>query len=161
MNKQTIVLLFIVIFYSLSTSSCADSKLNDPIQIADEYVNRQILIRAPAYANKFSTKDVVILELKYNSTNEIVFPNNYGVRIFEETSNGWIEIKEKATDRVPPDDIVLSPMKEMPAVQVVMLFPDLPNLGRKYALRIYVIGQMNSNGKKIEIAAFVDIVLQP
>jgi len=161
MNKQTIALISVVLFGSLLLSSCIAPELGNPIQIAEEYVNQQILIRAPAYANKFSTRDVVILELKYNSPNEIVFPNNYGLRIFEKTTDGWVEVKEKLTDRIPPGDIILSPTKELPVVQVVMLFPDLPDLGRKYSLRIYVVGQMNSNGKEIEIAAFVDIVLQP
>ncbi len=141
--------------------SCTVADVNNPIPIEEEYVNQQILIRAPAYVNKFNTRDAVILELKYNSTNEIVFPNDYGLRIFEKTADGWTEIKEIPTETFPPDDIILSPLKEMPAVQTVMFFPNLPDLGRKYSLRIYVIGQMNSNGKKIEIAAFVDIVLQP
>lgn len=155
---KNITLIFAV---ALLISSCTTPKLNDPIQTEGEYVNRQIQIRAPAYANKFNTRDVVILELRYNSTNEIVFHDDYGLRIFEKVGDGWIEIKQKPTDRVPSGDIILSPRKEISAVQVVMLFPDLPDLERKYLVRIYVIGQMNSDGGKVEVVAFTDIVLQP
>lgn len=127
----------------------------------DRFVNKQIFIRAPAYANKFKTSDLIILELKYDSNNEIVFSNNYGLKIFESTKDGWIEIKEKPTDRIPSGNIVLSPWAEMPATQIVMLYPDLPNLQRQYSLRIYVIGQMKGDEGTTKISAYTDITLSP
>jgi hypothetical protein len=161
MNKKMITLISAVLLGIVLIPSCTVANVNNPIKIEKEYVNQQILIRAPAYVNKFNTRDVVVLELKYNSTNEIVFSNDYGLRIFEKTADGWTEVKEMPTETFPPDDIILSPSKEMPAVQSVMFFPDLPDFGRKYSLRIYVIGLMSSNGEEIEVAAFTDIELHP
>ena len=161
MNNKKVALITAVLLGFVLISSCTPSETNSPIPTDEEYVNRQILIRAPDYANKFDTRDFIMLELKYNTTNEIVFPNNYGLKIFEKTADGWVEIKEQPTERVPPGDIIFSPLKEMPAVPVVMVFPDLPDLGQKYSLRIYVIGQMSSNGQTIEVVAFTDIVLNP
>jgi hypothetical protein len=161
MNSKIIAQISTVLLCLVLTSSCTPSEVGSPIPENEKYVNQQILLRAPTSINTFGTRDVVVLELKYNSTNEIVFPNNYGLRIFEKTADGWMEIKEIPTETFPPDDIILSPLKEMPAVQSVMFFPDLPDLERKYSLRIYAIGQMSSNGQTIEVMAFTDIVLRP
>ena len=160
MQNKIIVLSCPILLALTLLTSCASEK-NNPISINEKYVNQQILLRAPNYANTFRTRDSHTLELKYNSDNEIVFPNNYNLRIFENTSTGWVEIKEKPTERIPPGDIVLSPTKELPAVQIVILFPDLPSLEREYSLRIYVIGQMEVHGETEQVIACTQIVLYP
>lgn len=158
--KKKISIFCICIWLMLLTSCVVDEK-KAPISIDDKYVNQQIIIRAPSYANTFKTKDFITLELKYNSNNVIVFPNNYNVRIFEEMTDAWVEIKEKPTERIPSGEIVLSPEKYLPAVQVVAFFPDLPKQDRAYSLRVYVIGQMKEKGEIKDVAAFTHIDLNP
>jgi hypothetical protein len=159
--KITIQTISLLILFQVFLVSCSSSDDNPPLSFENKYINQQILLRAPDYSNTFSITDPISLELKYNSTNEIVFPNNYNLKIFEKTADGWVEVKEKPTERYPPDDIVLSPTKYMPAVQVVPLFPDLLNPFVKHELRIYVIGNMKTGDGIKEVAAYTDVILHP
>ena len=141
--------------------SCASLNNKPPLSFDDGYLNQQILLRAPNNFNTFKTADPILLELKYNSNNEIVLPNDYNLRIFERTSESWVEIKEKPIERLPAGDIVLSPTKLMPAVEVIFLSPNLVDPGTKNQLRIYVTGDMITNGDIKRVAAYVDITVYP
>jgi hypothetical protein len=146
--KRVLLFAFFFVAFSGLISACTSDK-NDPIQMDGTNVNQQINLRAPAYANEFGTNEALILELKYNSINEIVFPNNYGIRIFEETEDGWIEVQEKPTERF------------MPAVHIVGVYPNLQRPDLKHNLRVYVIGEMKVNGEVVEVAAYTDVKLKP
>jgi hypothetical protein len=141
--------------------SCSTANPKHPIPTEAGFLNKQILIRAPSYANKFKTTETLVLELKYNSTNVIVFPRNYNLRIFEYSGDEWVEIKEKPTERFPNGDIILLPDKYMPIVHVVGVFPDLPDVFREYKLRIYVTGGMKTDDGNHDVSAYVDVVLTP
>ncbi len=162
MIKKTVITICCDILIGLFLlTSCASSERPPTINVDSKYINQQILLRAPKYANTYKTKDVITLELKYNSNNEIIFPNNYNLRIFEETINGWTEIKERPTERIPSGDVVFSPEKYMPAVEIVFLHPELPNPNEESFLRIYVIGKMKEGDEIIDVAAYTTIVLSP
>ncbi len=141
--------------------ACSNIKKQPPVSVEENFLNNQILLRAPNFGNTYKTSDPIMLELKYNSNNEIKFPNNYNAKIYEKTNNGWIKIEEEPTITLEPDEIVLAPNIELPPVQIVILFPDLPDMNRKYTLRVYVFGEMNSSGEIKEVAAYADFTLHP
>jgi len=68
---------------------------------------------------------------------------------------------EKPTERFPDGDIIFSPDKYMPIVQVVGAFPDLPDINQKYKLRIYVTGEMKTEEGNQDVVAYVDVQLTP
>lgn len=140
--------------------SCNSNEQN-LINIDSSHINNEILIRVADFANTFKTKDSIFLELKYNSINDITFPNNYNLRIFYKNDNNWIEINEKPTQRFPEGDILFSPNVSMPIVESVVVFPALPNSFENYVLRIYVIGSMNTEQGDIDVAAYTDVKLSP
>ncbi len=157
--KKSELLILIILSASILVS-CTSSR-QPPVPLDEKYVNQQILLRAAPYANTFTTDDSITIEMKYNSTNEIVFPRDYNLRLFENTKDGWVEIYEKPTERYPSDDIVLSPHKLMPLATIVFVSPDFQNFDRKYKLRIYVFGVMKEEGEIVEVAAYTDVVLHP
>lgn len=161
MKSHIIQIQVLILFFVILLVSCDSSEINDPIIMDEHYVNQQILLRAPSYGNTYKTNVPVLLELKYNSNNEITFPSDFNIQIFQKSSDGWIEINEFLTTRVPSNDIVLSPEKYMPAVQVIYFYPDLSNLDQEYFLRVYIFGQMIEAGESKEVAAFVEITLNP
>jgi hypothetical protein len=150
-----------LLLLQIALPSCSTTNPDHPIPIEEGLLNKQLLIRAPANANTFKTTESLFLELKYNSYNEIIFPRNYNPRIFEYSDDEWVEINEKPTQRFPDEDIIFSPDKYMPAVQVVGLFPDLPDVFREYKLRIYVTGKMKTDDGDQDVTAYVDVVLTP
>jgi len=159
--KASFHLIFPIIFLQTLLASCSSLDSTPPLSFEDGYLNQQILLRAPDFSNTFRTTDVISLELKYNSNNAIVLPNNYNLKIFERTSESWVEIKEKPIERLPAGDIILSPTKLMPAVEVIFFSPNLDNPETKNQLRIYVTGDMITNEGIKKVAAYVDITLYP
>jgi hypothetical protein len=140
---------------------CTAKEIRPPVNIEDEFVNQQIKVRVANYANTFKTTDSVSLELKYDSKNTIVLPIDYNLKIFELIDNQWLEISEKPTERFPADNIVLTPDKVLPAVEMVVLFPDIKDTSKSHKLRIYVIGEMQTQNGNQQVAAFTDIELNP
>ncbi len=157
LNTKKIIFTLII---CLVFSSCS-TKEENLVEVNSDYINNQILIRIAGFANTFKTVDPIFLELKYNTSNEIVFPNNYNLRLFYQEKDKWIEIKEKPTQRYPEGDIIFSPKISMPIVESVVVFPDLPDLNEEYTLRIYVIGEMNIKERKELVAAYTEIKLSP
>ncbi len=159
-NRFLIIICFVFVLVIVLTA-CSTSEKKDPLSFDSRYLNQQIKISPFDYVNTFTTKGPLRLHLEYNSSNKIVFPNNYGLRIFEETKDDWQEIKEKPTVRIPSGDIILSPEVDITAVDTVGLFPELTNFNKSTKLCIYVIGQMMDNGEAKSVAAYTNVVLYP
>ena len=156
-----------VLFSGLTVSlfvlitSCKANEIHPLVNIPNEFVNQQINIRVAGYSTTYKNTDPISLELKYNSNDVIVFPNNYNLKIFELSNGNWVEIQEKPTERLPQDDIVLAPNKTLPAVHVVVLFPNIVDMNKTHKLRIYVIGEMQTDDGNQNVAAYTDITLGP
>lgn len=155
--KKMIILSFILL-QILMVTGCSQSKLVDPIPSKHNYTNEQILLYAFKDYNTFTTADVITAEIWNLTENPIEFPNNYNIRIFERTKQGWFEIYEKPVTRFPSGPFSLNP--EI-GVEMLGVFPDLPDISREYDLRIYVSGQLYENEKIIEVFAYTDVTLKP
>lgn len=145
----------------LFIASCKTKEIPSPVNIENEFVNQQIKIRFDNYSNTFKTSDPISLELKYNSSNVIVFPNNYNLKIFEFSNDNWLEIQEKPTVRLPGGDVVFDPNIMLPAVEMIFVSPHIKDLSQSHKLRIYVIGEMQTGNGNQNVAAYVDVLLKP
>lgn len=157
--KKSSYLFFILA--TLILVSCNSNDLNEPIEFPQENLNNQIKLDILNNANSFTIEKPIILELIYNYENEFRFPNNYNLRIFEQTQDGWVEIEEIPTERFPKGDVVLSPNIAIPYPYVISVSPQLPDKLQKYKLRVYIFGKMVDNDKLTDVAAFIDVTLQP
>jgi len=161
-KKGILFIILLILFYQLlSLISCSSLEHDPPIGIEKDFINQQILLRAPSFSNTFSTIDPINLELKYNTSNEIIFPNNYNLKLFTQVNEGWIEIQEKPTVRLPSGNIIFSPTKDMPAVEDIFVSPELLDISQQYELRIYIIGDMKVDGDVVRVAAYTDVTLHP
>jgi hypothetical protein len=158
MKNKLKVFYFIILAISLTACSAAESA--DPIITDPDYTNQQIKFFS-LNNNTYKTSDILSVEIWNMSENQIIFPNNYNIRIFEKTNKGWTELAEKPTIRLPEGDSMLNPQNENSSLQIINVFPDLPDLHQTYNLRIYVFGQMSEKNKKIEVAAYTDVILKP
>lgn len=159
--KKLFRLICLLLVFQVLLVACSNVDNNSPLSFDDNYVNRQILLTAPNHTNTFRTFDPIYLELKHNSINEVVFRNNYNLRIFERTNESWVEINEKSTAQNPSDEIIFSPTQLMPVVQVIVVSPDVGSVSSKHQLRVYVSGDMKTGESIQKVAAFVDVTLQP
>ncbi len=141
--------------------ACSTSIDTDPIQTPSDYTNQQIGLRTFDYNNSYNTSDAISAEIWNYSGKLITFPNNYNIRIFERTKTGWEEIFEKPVTRLPPGDFTFNPNDGSSSIVMIDVFPNLPDLDRKYDLRIYVTGQMYEKDETTDVFAYVDITLKP
>ncbi len=141
-------------------ASCSNPDDKPPINIEKSYVNQQIALGAPGgLFNTFNATDPIYLEIQLSSKNEIVFPNNYNLKIFERKAGDWIEIFEKPTTRLPAGDVVLSTNAKFK--ETTFVTPVLTDYTRRYQLRIYVIGEMKTDEGIKQVAAYIDLELHP
>jgi len=161
MNLKAKSLIIVLLFVSqMLLMSCATTK--DEPQLADvedNSINNQVQAKLYELMNTLETVNPVILEVQSFSPNTIIFKNNFGVRIFEQTNGGWKEIKEKSTTRLPEDDVVFSPDKG--TLELFTVFPDLDDYTHNVQLRIYVIGDMQTDQGTAKVAAYADVTLHP
>lgn len=153
--------LFCMVLFLLSLSACSSTMIGDPILLNSDFVNKQITLLSFDFDNSFKTSDPISAEIWNESGNSIRFPNNYNIRIFEKTNEGWVEYVEKPVTRLPSGDFVFDPKEGLCCTVMISAFPDLPDLNRNYTLRIYVSGLMSNNNAEVEVFAFKDIILNP
>ena len=161
-TKTNILILILLLIAQLTLVSCSNAVIEDAqpnIGVDDQYLNKQVIVRAPQSFNSFQTNEAVVLEILSISSNEIRFSKDYSLRIFKKTNNGWVEIKELPIIRLPEDDIIFSPNSS--AIEDLAVFPDLKDHSQNYHLRIYVIGDMKTEQGIEKVSAFTDIQLQP
>jgi hypothetical protein len=159
--KKCIKIASIILLVLFVLNACSNSTPTPPITFDEDNLNSQVLLRRSPLFSSNRTTDPIALELKYNSNNTIIFPNNYNIRIFEYVNDGWKEYKEQPTVRLPAGDVEFSPDKFMPAVTIFYVHPSLPDLHRSYKLRIYISGEMSVNDQILEVGAYTDVYLQP
>ena len=140
-------------------AGCSNFENNPPVDFEKGYVNQQILLSAPSHFNEFNTKASIYLEIRYKAQDEIVLPNNLNLRIFERKAGDWIEIGEVPMVREPVGDVILAPDKKI--MTTTATFPSLPDVTRRYQLRIYVSGDMKTEEGIQPVAAYVDVTLRP
>ena len=160
-NQKTKWLIIFLLFVSqVILLSCAIPKQEPKIDdVEDSNINNQVHAKVYELMNTFKTVRPVFLEIRSFTPNAIVFKNNFSVRIFQQTNNGWKEITEEPTTRLPEDDIVFSPDKG--TLQVFAVHPHLDDYTHNVQLRIYVIGDMQTDQGTTKVAAYADVTLHP
>jgi len=151
----------IVIVLILFLTSCSSIRASDPIEVNPEFHNDYISLRTDAFPNSFESGMPIIFSLIYDFDYEFHFANNFGIRIFEKTKDGWNEIGEVPTIREPQGDVVLSPEKDVPFPYLISVQPKLPDKYLNYNLRIFIFGKMKKGDEMIDVSASFDVKLRP
>lgn len=133
-----------------------------PIEYDVNRLNQQISLQAPNEWNDFIVGNPVGLFLTLNIQlvdGEVVFPYDFGLRIFYKQSGQWIEVQQEPIIR-PMDEVVLSRIGK--TSRSVVFYPDLPDRIQKYEMRAYVFGDMRMpDGGIQQVSAFADFTLVP
>ena len=158
--KKSWVALGVLCLISTSCSVIYQNPSKPPVDFDAAYMNRQIRLIVVRELSAFKTNSDVAVLLEYDTTNEIVFPNNYNLRLFIQQNGQWEETKEKPTIR-PGGQVVLSPNNPSSYGQIVWFWPQLDDPNKTYHMRVYVFGDMKTPEGIKQVAAFADFVLTP
>jgi len=129
-------------------------------------MNSSIQFWDPAkYGGSFTIGKSIDLVLETNSTNKIVFPSDYGIRIFmyDSEREEWLEIQNKAK-YFPPGNRQISPKGEdNPGLITIGLAPALQPGEKPVKVRVVVIGTVYHGEQKTdqEVGAYIDVEMSP
>jgi hypothetical protein len=104
----------------------------------------------------FSFMGILDLDLKNTSDKTLVFPPDFGVRVFIKQGDHWMPVQNNF--RYPESGYVIPPAANDSVGATVDVMPVIPALG-KSALRIAVLGQEKETGDKV--GAFYDVEVSP
>jgi hypothetical protein len=128
-------------------------------------MNSKIRFWDPKTANEtFRIGDSVDLTLENLTKDKIVFPGDYGVKIFTFNNTGsWTDIPNRGK-YFPPGNRQVSPKGDgMPGVIGIGLSPALTSKGKPIVIRVAVVGTVYHDNVPTDeqVGAYVDVTLQP
>jgi hypothetical protein len=157
--------LFIVFILLVNISGCVHKLSdNDFSTIAgvnvQHYLNIINLSKSPVRPNT-----TITLEIANETLDCVVFPYNFGVKIFIFQNKGWVEIPDNI-EYADHYDIVLAPRGRLDADTLVAIRPDyttISTLSKGQVLRIVLIGSLCINGTPSNqtTADYIDLSIEP
>ena len=163
MRKTLLVLIIVVnliLLYGCRSGDIKTAEIMPGIKIPLDQMNVELQLTAPLEANTFKIGDIIGLVIVNLTNNPIWFPQNYGVKIFEQKSGQWNPIENNFG--YPEGDTLLLPKKqELFGGKIIDALPSLSD-DQPVVIRVFVIGKIqdkSSSGK--EVGAYLDVSLNP
>lgn len=154
-NRKIKIYLLVISVFALISCSPKDEGL---VSIDKENLNHQVSLCAPAYANNYKLDRPIILEVKNVTNQTIIFPRNFNMQLFILDQGKWFQIKEQDVERLPKEDVILSPNTQI--IQDFSAFPDFPKANTNYRLRIYVTGTVQDEANTI-VSSYTEVFVKP
>jgi hypothetical protein len=158
------LIILLIALNSLLVACKAPLPVSDmpEIGIPEEEFNTKVRLSAPAGWNTFKTDDEIVLTVEVVSTNPVIFPNDYGARLFLWNNGQWLEIDDEMIN--PEGEIIVSPANNDPRkLGAAGVYPVLPDPNKPAWVRIILIGNVYRNNEATDerVAAYIDVHLTP
>jgi hypothetical protein len=129
--------------------------------VPESEINSQIRLSAPEGWNNYKSGDAITLLIEVIGKNQVIFPNDYGARVFIPSNHEWVEVKNSM--RYPDNKYLLSFSNDRTKHGSTSVLPVLPDLNKSTTVRIFIIGNIYRDGKVTEerTAGFIDVDLRP
>jgi hypothetical protein len=169
LSKKTYLSITILSFLFLLTG-CSITKPSKQEAAFKEFfpnieMNSKIRFWDPKIENEpFKIGDPVFLTLENLTTDKVVFPSDYGIKIYNfGDTGGWTEIPNtgiygpKGSPQVSPKET------DMPGITAIPLLPALTSKGKPIVIRVVVVGTVYHDNVPTDeqVGAYVDVTLQP
>lgn len=156
-------LCFSLLLMLMVTTSCSNIRIDKEeelpgIDVQLSEMNTKIGIEIyPGMPDVFHHEEDLTLLIKNHSPNTIVFPQDFGVKIFVRQGTEWQTIANnwgypEGTNILPPDAVD-------PSGLLFFVYPDMSGTSNPAFVRIVVIGKVEGDGNKV--GAFIDIQYRP
>jgi hypothetical protein len=156
--------LLLISFALLLTACKSPPPASDmpELGIPEEEFNTKVRLSAPAGWNTFKTDDVIGLAVEVISEEPVVFPHDYGARIFLWNNAEWLEINDEMIH--PEGEIIITSANNDPLnLGAASVYPVLPDPDKPAWVRIILIGNVYRNNEATDerVAAYIDVHLTP
>jgi len=148
-------LLSIVLFFTNAEPAMPN------IGIPLEENNKYFLLEVPAEINQYKTNAPVGISIKILSEDSILFPPNYGARIFQLKNQKWVELTNLV--KYQEGDILLQSSENPFDWGFTIVFPDIADIHEPAKVRVVLIGHIVRDGKATDdlVGSYVDVNLKP
>jgi hypothetical protein len=154
------VLLVTFLFLISSCSTKNDRNSNDlpGITISVEEMNTAFVIEDdPITANSHENNKRLSLVIRNLSDKTIVFPSDYGLRIFEFQDQMWNIVQNRMG--YAESEKVLLPYDVFPPGLTAVAYPNIPGLLEPARIRIVMVGHYENSDSEV-VGAYIDITLK-
>lgn len=158
-SKKLVAAFAILALASCSQSPQPQAESLPGMNIAPENINTFIEIRdTPELANSHKNEDSLTLQLINLSDKTIIFPDNYGLKVFMEENGNWTEIPNHSNNA--GGTFILLTEKLYPGGLFPSVWPYLPGLSSPTTIRVIIVGHVEKNDSE-QVGAYLDVVINP
>jgi hypothetical protein len=154
--------------FLLSLSGC-NNKPEIPVElltslgISASEINSRLRLTAPDSINTHKPEDTITLTVEVISEDQVVFPNDFGARMFIYDGSKWLEVKNFMG--YPSDATFLLSKTADPLHRqlIASVSPILPDPSKATTVRIFLIGNIyrNGNATNEKTAGYIDFNIIP
>jgi hypothetical protein len=156
-----LAILVLIVFLCSSCSWIDESEIESlpGVSISLGKMNSQIqLIDPPVLLNTHKFGKSLALRINNLSDSNIVFPYDFGTKIFVKESDSWIPVQN--TMGYPDGDNYLRTRDVVPSGIILVVDPSLSNFSSKITIRVVVVGK-TLNEVSEDVGAYLDVEMQP
>jgi hypothetical protein len=160
MKIKRLSLLWIVM---LVFTSCNDTvqKTSEPlpgINIPAEKFNTTIkLVDDPNSVNSHKNGDLLMLRVTNLSNTAIVFPENYGIKLFTNKDGKWIGVPNNSYNA--GNTFYLPTKDSYPLGDLIDTAPYIAGLTSSMTVRVVIVGHKENDNE--QIGAYIDVLITP
>lgn len=162
MKKVLWLLLSFLILFGLSSCGMPNSSDNEQLPGIDlpitEYNQKVVLQDNAEFLNTYKLGSVFVLEINNQSKDEIIFPPDFGLKIFIREQGNWSEV-ENRTDFADYDNLLLT-NSEWPSGLDLVFMPYIADLDASTNIRVTIVGHVKDKPDEL-VGAFIDLPLKP
>ena len=158
LSKKMFVLVLVILLAGCSKPQ-PTTELLPSINLPSDKFNTFIKLRdTPELANSHKNNDTLDLQLINVSSQTIVFPDNFGLKVFTEDKGNWSEIQNNfynagATFTLPTE-------KLYPGGLFPTVMPNISGLSSPTTIRVIVVGHVENNDND-QVGAYIDVIITP
>jgi hypothetical protein len=160
MNIKTFGLLLValLIFTSCSNTAQDSSETLPGINIPADRFNTAIkLVDAPESLNSHKNGETLSLRIMNLSNATIVFPENYGIKLFTKKDEKWIEFPNNFYNA--GGSFQLPTQASAPLGLIAGTMPYQADLASSITIRVVIIGQKANETE--QVGAYIDVIINP
>lgn len=158
MKKKFELILFILLVVFVYGCSSNGDTLPD-IDIPFSEMNKELeLVPNPGGGLIARNNEYYDFQIKNLADHTIIFPNDYGVKLYTKQENEWCLIENGFT--YPEGNKVLPLANEFPPGLVVAILPYVFDMDQEEIIRVVIIGYPENSSDQ-SVGAYYDLTLNP